>query len=513
METIVNDAGLIAGFDAANLPDGYYAVPTAVQGYIAGEGSLMEFDAASNTGFFGEAVGGGTPVAVTFDYAFVDGRLEADFSGDPIQVASVFGSSAEGTYACENPEYDAILPAGCHCADYVAAFANSPDGATNAVWNITNMDFTRIAVIGATEIASKRISITRTYDPLPQNGGAPDFQLCDEIEVSIEEVGLRNSDEFASVAYNSITLTDTAVAGTLFYDNGFGRLADNPRLILTDIVTYSSAQETCAAGWSRADTLHASQIADNSFDLCWRVVTPGSETSLEVSPGVFRQISRSGDLELDYGDGWLQVSRKLDANGPESGVAQDFWNTGSGERFFEYTRSVDVDPGFAFTEALLTNQPGEFWNSFINAWHPSQFGENENGDLVLIGAFGWELFANLTGENVFTDWSRPIFFWQVTTSPQSFGSSRYYPVGTLQMHFSNPANQRSRIWIPLAMTTAIEPEFIGGSVPRTRLYVLEEDIWAVLWPAPVATGTLFGPRINIEENISRSLSSAPPVSP
>ncbi|RLA42940.1 MAG: hypothetical protein DRR42_22560 [Gammaproteobacteria bacterium] len=503
-EEIVSDPAIVPAFVEGDIPERYYAIPAAVEGFLARDGSLLQFNSLDLSGAYAGVAGGGNgePISRNFDWGISGGQLQLDFSSDPF-TTEWYANNADNSLVCTDDAANAAAAPNCDCAALQASIAAA--GVILVEQEVRALAYTRLAVSGANEIVREYSSVSDTYN-VDAN--------CEEFRVRSNEAELRNEQLLSSIAFDSGTLESSKMAMPLFYDigqHGYWNyseitgweyfVVDAPRAIKTDLVTFESSSSSCDGGngWKDASAFFANQVASGSaFNLCWRV-QGSSET--RVLDG--QTVSREGDLELDYQDGWIQVVRGLDESGPETGVFSDFWNTSTLQRFGLYDVAVSVDPGLAFTESMMINNPGEFWGGMINGWAAAQYSRDGAGNLVLNQIFGWEMLPGGVLYRGSPGNSGQVDGWSILPSDLALDTSYSMPAGAMRLQYWG---EFARFWIPLASASVTAPEYLGSKPGRTRLYVLEFEFdqdWGSETNFVPQYG--LGPRVNMEEQTSGTL--------
>lgn len=507
-EELVSDPSITPAFVLADIPERYYSIATAAKGFLARSGNMLRFDlGGSNTGSFGGIVGGGGggPISRAFNWSVSGGQLKLDFRSDPFSNATTL-YQPEGFLVCRDTDADVAAITGCGCADITTRLDELGGAGIYGNNETRSIDFTRLAVGGATEFVRKYVNTVLSFE-------ISDALTCEEFEIGSDESQLRNEGLIASIPFIAAELELRTMAIPLYFDlgvegyndwnNGAVWLTwDAPRRVKMDLVTFESTGIGCTGDWKSASAFFADQpiAGSSSFDLCWRVV--GASDGRTIDSEI---VSREGDLEFDYQDGWIQVVRKLEQLGPENGLFHDFWNTSTTpkKRFGTYDVAVLVDADLLFTEAMMINDPDEHWNAMINGWHPSQYAKDGGGNLVHLRPFGWQFFASGVLYNGSPGSLEQHEGWDFLDSDLTLDNSYTLPQGAMRL---DRYSGWSRFWIPMATSNPTDPLYLGSQPGRNALHVLEFEFGRA-W----GTNTNFspkdglGPRINKVEIVSGSL--------
>ncbi len=338
-DQIINDDTLVAGFEAGQLPTRYFAVPSANPGYLARNGSILEFDAGSNTGrLLSYDSSFGTPQNLEYTWNIAEGQLVLEYSEPLTTTSFVFPDESIAT-----PEQlEALNNAGVVQVIEVSA--------------VTRTEYTLLtdgALVDLVQIEEER---QISYEP--EQAGDEVIQLASRVETSTSTSGLRAEDAIEVVPFvdtcggnNDAVCVPGTWGASMRYSPGTGFQGEFPVSDWGDVVTFADSG------------LALGEISGTSAE--WDVV--------------------DGKLVISYSDGWTQTVTIVDRLGLEYGVFKEFSN--GSERFADFSIYVKAETPLVFADALLANADGEFWNGEINSWIPGFL--EDSGEPVPNGVFGW----------------------------------------------------------------------------------------------------------------------------
>jgi len=445
---ILSDSDLVAGFTIADIPERYYAIPTASPGFMARRGDALEFNVGvpgAETGTILSFSFTGQGTDQSFDWSIdASGRLVLDFN-TPIEQIDFPG--IDSTPATP-PERQLLVDAN------IQQIAE--------IRTVTQHTYTRVTDGTLVDIVRREAPATITYPPIDLGGGAT-LTLANQpvFEITSTEQTLRSSLDIDPTPFKAScagggqgVCVEGAWAGTYHYfpgvDNGNNPYPDTA---YGDIASFA------------ADSTVSGNIS--GFAATWSVDADGA-------------------LVITYPDGWTQRALILDSLGLEYGVFLDFSN--GFDRFATYTVFVRADESFDLTVPFLTSPAGQYWNGEINSWVPGSF--DENGLHTINVRFGWQFDATGgTGRNRrgFPDeCGKGLLTTAMTWSVNPDGSALIDRFPTVVF-----PGWALRTWFPVAETTT------NGD---RLLYVMETES-RLIGPDNMEYGLFIPPRLNIEREI------------
>jgi hypothetical protein len=427
---ILSDSNLVAGFTAADIPSRYYSIPVASPGFIARNGSALEFDPAGTGTFLGQDGNSGQPIAQTFSWSIdTAGRLVVELDAP---IVSTNFPKIDDTPA--TPEELAIL-------------AGSGITQIEEIRTISRYTYTRLTDGTLVDVVQQETREEIVYPAIPL--GNNEFLTLGTPEV----VDIRTSD---STFRSSLDIEPTPFSATC---NG---------------------QSVCAVGvWGGAFHYTASPgtfftgyvFPPTAYGDIMTLAGDGSAIGTLGSSGSTWAIDSAGALVITYNDGWTQRMEILDELNGEYGIFSDY--TDGTERFATYTVYSWADAKPMLTAAEVTSLADRYYNGEVNSWIPGSF--DENGARTADRRFGWQLNQNGTGQRrlgyTVGQWN-PACQGQlgVQLDPMAWEVT---PEGALQLSYSlfNPNVEgnrlyRIRTWYPAA-DGVIGEDWV--------LYVLEVD--------------------------------------
>ena len=466
VEVILEDAGIIPAFTAAEIPDRYYPIVPAQIGFTSRQGGALLFERSPDTGVTREAFNG-LPVPGSFDWGVTDGRLVLDFTVEP-EITRFLFPDPEQTLRCREPDDPQFAACPHTCADYehAALFASTPLSVTGTE---LERSYTRYAISpgGTREFASTSSDFFTEYSSFTYDdgGGAQSFQFCDEFESTIANVELLNG---ATTVPKRLEVDDFAgetLAIYVLYDPEGGSSTG----MYMDFATLGT-------GTPDGDGYRAVSTLLSTASLEWRIVDGGGAPSDTNDDG-----SADGDeLQFRYSSGELQSMRQLE---PSVGLETGFFFevTGVPVPYGHYDIFLRADPAFAFSAPYISNNSGEYWQGTINSWNKANWFTNQDGILELQPGqeFGWEFASNFTGANLQSGGGVVgMNFWSLLAIDTEAGNGQLEPLpaGTLQINYRPPANARNRYWIPIDDTLIDVPSDVAHApATRQRFYVVEVE--------------------------------------
>jgi hypothetical protein len=338
-DDILSDESLLPGFVAEQLPGRYFEVPSARPGYLARNGSILEFDTGGNTGRslsydsnFGNAQNR------SFTWTIVGGRLVIEYD-QPLELTSfVF------------PDESIATP------EQLEALERAPSQQVVQNSSVDRVVYTLLTDGALVDLVQVQERTQITYDPVIVDG--EEIQLAPRSDLTSSTSGWRPEDTVETVPFTAscggaggAVCVPGTWGATMRYSPGSGFSGDFPVADWGEVVTFAdNGQATGAISGVVAD---------------WSVV--------------------DGKLVISYSDGWSQTVTIVDQLGLEYGVFKEFSN--GIQRFADYSIYVKADTPLVLSESFLSNADGLFWNSEINSWIPGVL--DDSGDPTPNFVFGW----------------------------------------------------------------------------------------------------------------------------
>ncbi|WP_417354894.1 Ig-like domain-containing protein [Gallaecimonas pentaromativorans] len=199
----------------------------------------------------------------------------------------------------------------------------------------------------------------------------------------------------------------------------------------------------------------------------------------------------AGKLNLHFADGRYEtVTLAAKADQLQAGAVELF-DANQQLQGFDYDYIVKQSPDIAFTPAQLVVPENQYWVSLLSAWD-SQCWHDGNYDYSYCGDFGWEFFADGTGNNLYHDVDydtgaltpvRQESTWQIAEDGSLDFTRKISDSLTEQRQWLPLAFQQDGLMI--AFESASRPNGNGGTYsliePRINLYRL--------WPLPESSQT------------------------
>ncbi|MED5526592.1 MAG: Ig-like domain-containing protein [Pseudomonadota bacterium] len=199
----------------------------------------------------------------------------------------------------------------------------------------------------------------------------------------------------------------------------------------------------------------------------------------------------AGKLNLHFADGRYEtVTLAAKADQLQAGAVELF-DANQQLQGFDYDYIVKQSPDIAFTPAQLVVPENQYWVSLLSAWD-SQCWHDGNYDYSYCGDFGWEFFADGTGNNLYHDVDydtgaltpvRQESTWQIAEDGSLDFTRKISDSLTEQRQWLPLAFQQDGLMI--AFESASRPDGNGGTYsliePRINLYRL--------WPLPESSQT------------------------
>ncbi|MFT7307112.1 MAG: hypothetical protein ACI9P7_002383 [Candidatus Azotimanducaceae bacterium] len=353
---ILADSDLVVGFKETNIPDRYFAVPTANPGYLARRGGIFEFDATDFTGsILAFNSFSGTPIEQTFTWSVEQGRLVIEYD---LPVVQSFFFDIEETTA--TPEE-------------IAAFKQALDTSQ---------------VLG--NIETLRTTYTRVND-----GTLVDTVAKEDVRrLTWPDVVLPNNQTIIFAPREEIT---SAVADTLRSND---KIQPIPLIASCDAL---QANSECVEGvwggsfqYAPGEYFRGGTYPESNWGDVMNFNANGTVTGV-ISDITSNWRVENDSLLINYANGTEQRITLVDNIGLEYGVLNEY-QTPTG-RFATYDIFVKGDQQFSFTEEYVTSPPGKHWNGDVNTWIPGSL--NEDGTRPLLSFFGWQLEFDGTGRNIY----------------------------------------------------------------------------------------------------------------
>ncbi len=347
---ILADSNLVAGFTADKIPSRYFAIPTANPGFLARDGSVLEFNAGDQTGtlldFNSPA---GQPIEQAFTWVIENGRLVLTFATPAVSSFFPFVDDSIATQ-----EQIDLLVAN-------SIFQVQQDRAVSKITYTLVTAGSLVDIVAVEEVADNSFPPIEVTDPV--TGDPVTVQLAGFPEIDNSTDTLRSADNVETIPFAADCAT--AAAGEICAPGRWG-----------GIYRYSAGEQF---GFVFPETAYGEVVTLDASGGAIGVRSGVSSTWTVVD----------GSLVISYAGGAQQTVTLLDNNGIEYGALSEF-TTPEG-RFASYDLWVKADTSFAFTESFLQNPPGQYWQGDINTWIPGSL--DENGNRTFGTFFGWRFDA------------------------------------------------------------------------------------------------------------------------
>ncbi len=353
---ILSDSDLVVGFTEDDVPARYFAIPTANPGFLAREGSILEFDKTDNTGATLTLTGSeGLPVIQGFTWSIEGGRLVIVYDAPLTEFA---GFSDLGDTSA-TPGQRTVLEA--------EFSARGEPVFISGVVSTIEAAYTRVNDGALVDVVAAENRRQIDFDPVELFATNPGVfvQLDPIIEIENSTDNLRPDNKITPIPFGSdcaasdgSVCVEGAWGGLYVYDPGINRFFDNfdfPRSLFGEVMSFTGSAAGSVTGVISGETASWSIVDDR--------------------------------LVIDYGDGTTETITLVDNNGIEYGAFVEVDT--AVERFATYTVFVKANESFSFTEEYLVNSaPGLYWNGDINTWLPASL--DDNGERIPNARFGWQ---------------------------------------------------------------------------------------------------------------------------
>lgn len=335
IEEILDDASLLPGFTASQLPARFFELPTAAPGYLARTGAILEFDEEGDGGrILSYDANTGVSETRPFTWHIASGQLVLVYL-DPLTSSSfIFPDETIATI------------------EQLDLIHQTPSRQVLEITTIERSVYTLVTDGVLVDLVQVEEEQQISYEPVTVNGET--VQLAARSETDGSTVGLRSENALESVPFVSVCGGNNAAV--------------------------------CVPGTWGASMRYA---PGGQFPLSdWGEVVSFSDTGVasgEISGVVAEWSVIAGKLVISYSDGWTQTVTIVDQLGVEYGVFKEYSN--GSERFADYSIYVKADPQLVFTEDFLDNAEGEYWSGELTSWIPGVL--DATGDRIPSSIFGW----------------------------------------------------------------------------------------------------------------------------
>jgi hypothetical protein len=426
INAILADSNLVAGFTADEVPDRYYEIPSANPGYLARQGSVVEFDLGTGTGLrLGTLSLFGAVPSEPFTWAIQDGRLVLDLV-NPVPFISFTPVSSLNLTEAERA---------------ALSMSANPNPQVRVEIRTLRYAFTRVLNGTLVDIVSRESVTEWRVAPIELGGGIVlELENYPELRIGRGPVTMRPSTDVVTIPFvancpgapGTICVPGTWGAPYVYSPGArFGPIGGLwPEADNGDVLTFSEDRTVVGRISGRQAT--------------WSI---GSDDALSIT----------------YDNGWTQRIRVLDSQGITYGAVVEI-NDGS-DRYASYGPLVRGETMIALTASDLATPEDRFWVSELNEWRLGSI----DADGRRAGYFGWQLdIPNSTGflvQNVSPHDCDGDGVEDLRAQVQLVQPS-IMPDGKLEIRrlFAPPSPDRIRAWYPIARA-----EIDGDRV----LYVME----------------------------------------
>ena len=437
IESIIDDKDLVEAVDVDAMSSLYYTIPDALPGFLARGGDAYEFEKDGTGRYVNDLA------ATAFTWLKnTDGDIELTFPEPPLEY---FNSE----WVDQLTDDQTIIN---------AAYA-SDNGLIDHGTYVTGLTFKIISNGELVDSVREVKKVSKIYSSFQYQDVS--YQIPTEYDEWVNNKEYRDGEKV-----NKIAFTNEMVIGTWAME------------IHHQMPIRYNDYDYGVNFWADMISFNADGSAS------------GDESKLVLS----WLIDDNGSLVITYPDLKTQTITLFDHIAPSYG-AYNLIQTEEGEAFGSYEFLVKQDSSFTFTADFLANSEQQFWQTYVNAWMPSNWDENTN-KLFSDELWGWDIRSNATmlNNSYYTDDvdqdgnSTEIFLftrdfnWQLVDNKFIFNGSWNGCDEDVLCH--------QREWIPLA-------EIDGG------FYTLEKARMNVSWNSNTDAedsegyGIYFPARLNI----------------
>lgn len=430
---ILADSNLVAGFSAQDIPSRYFVIPAATPGYLARQGSIIEFEAGTSNGRlldYGSVLG--QPINIPFSWSIENGQLKLTLPTPVVQTSypTLFGAGVNALLTAEEQQLIAdsgMAQVPVETRFYSFTYTRIADGAL--------VDTVRSEVRADRRVPTFLLPNGVTFTP-----SLPPQELLDTGNESFRSSLDQQIRPFAATcpgAGGAVCVPGTWGAPFLYSPGVMWYGATIPEAAYGDVLTFSPG-------------------------------SPGVVSGLFANSAATWGVNGDGALVISYPNGWTQTVQIIDTLGIEYGAFSEFQR--GDDRYATYSVHVKGDASLTLDEAYLANDGARFWQGEINSWLPGAL--NPDGTRPISNYFGWQFYA---GSDVVSNVSAfELRSCDGGAEPDDIYANvargKWKPVAGGAIEIDRFAEtfpgQRLRSWYPIAATT------VGG---ERQLYVIEVE--------------------------------------